>query len=303
MTEQLTLLQADTPASRSARRGKGKVSLTPVTSGRLCLASLKQSDPVGLLAKMLLGTSAWDLTKCWPTWSVQRTAQSRLLFRLVPLAHPTGATESGLLLGTPTATERPRSAKFREGRIPKAIELAEMLPTPRNCSAMAATITAESAHAPNRFPNLETVIGQALFPTPNAMDSMTPRSESALRDALTKGGCRNLKDLVAHPQMFLPTPKANDYKGSVSEERAAERMTESSRGVDLPEALTRLTMETAGGGTTGGESPKKGSGVRLNPQFVEWMMGYPTDWTVVDNPPPKPRRRCTRKESKPLETA
>ena len=57
------------------------------------------------------------------------------------------------------------------------------------------------------------------------------------------------------------------------------------------------------GGTTGGESPKKGSGVRLNPQFVEWMMGYPTDWTVVDNPPPKPRRRCTRKESKPLETA
>lgn len=211
MKDELTLSLGDTPASRSARRGKGKVSLTPATSGRLCLASLKNTDPVGSLAKMLLDTSAWDLTRCWPTWSVQRTAQSRLLFRLVPLAHPIGVTESGLLLGTPTATERPRSAKFREGRIPKAIELAEMLPTP------------------------------------NAMDSMTPRSESALRDALTKGGCRNLKDLVAHPQMFLPTPKANDYKGSVSQERAAERMTESSRGVDLPEALTRLAMETTGG--------------------------------------------------------
>ena len=109
-----------------------------------------------------------------------------------------------------------------------------------------------------------------MFPTPNAMDSMEPRSEEALRDALTKGGCRNLKDLVAHPQMFLPTPKANDYKGSVSEERAAERMTESSRGVDLPEALTRLAMDT-----TGGESPRKVSGVR----------------------------QCTRTASKPLETA
>ena len=42
-----------------------------------------------------------------------------------------------------------------------------LLPTPRNCSALVAEITPESAHAPNRFPNLETVVGRGLLPTPH----------------------------------------------------------------------------------------------------------------------------------------
>jgi hypothetical protein len=44
-------------------------------------------------------------------------------------------------------------------------------PTPRSCSAMAATITPESAWAENRFPNLETVVGRRLWPTPQASDN------------------------------------------------------------------------------------------------------------------------------------
>jgi len=44
-------------------------------------------------------------------------------------------------------------------------------PTPRSCSAMAATITPESVHKANRFPNLETVVGRRLWPTPNAADN------------------------------------------------------------------------------------------------------------------------------------
>jgi DNA (cytosine-5)-methyltransferase 1 len=46
----------------------------------------------------------------------------------------------------------------------------KMWPTPRSCSAMAANITPESAWADNRFPNLETVVGRAMWPTPNARD-------------------------------------------------------------------------------------------------------------------------------------
>ena len=44
-------------------------------------------------------------------------------------------------------------------------------PTPRNCTAMAATITPESAWAEGRFPNLETMVGRSLWPTPQKSDN------------------------------------------------------------------------------------------------------------------------------------
>ncbi len=47
----------------------------------------------------------------------------------------------------------------------------KLWPTPRSCSAMAATITPESAWAPGRFPNLETVVGRSIWPTPQASDN------------------------------------------------------------------------------------------------------------------------------------
>jgi len=43
-------------------------------------------------------------------------------------------------------------------------------PTSRANSAMATTITPESSWADNRFPNLETMVGRMMWPTPNAGD-------------------------------------------------------------------------------------------------------------------------------------
>jgi len=76
-------------------------------------------------------------------------------------------------------------------------------PTPRSCSAMAATITPESAHASNRFPNLETMVGRILWPKPVKMDAlMTPIAERVkqIRNGQSPGhggGCRNLRDYAA----------------------------------------------------------------------------------------------------------
>jgi DNA (cytosine-5)-methyltransferase 1 len=50
-------------------------------------------------------------------------------------------------------------------------EKVKMWPTPRSCSAMAATITPESAWNEKRNPNLETVVGQRMWPTPKTQDS------------------------------------------------------------------------------------------------------------------------------------
>lgn len=62
-----------------------------------------------------------------------------------------------------------------------------------------------------------------------------------------------------------PTPCARDYRGVFRTERGAQRRLESKRGIPLNEAVGGL----------------------LNPEFVEWLMGWPSGWT----------------ELKPLETA
>src|ERR1700751_787321 len=104
MTDQLTLLPEATLASRSPQPGSDKARLMTATSGRLCSASLKDTGPAGLLARMLLATSAWASTMCWLTWKVRHTPQGRLLFQLAPSMPGIDETECGFWL-TPRAQE------------------------------------------------------------------------------------------------------------------------------------------------------------------------------------------------------
>lgn len=67
-----------------------------------------------------------------------------------------------------------------------------------------------------------------------------------------------------------PTPTATDTKGHPAEKRLRERMMESSRGVRLSEELAR-----------------RGHLGPMNPEWVEWLMGWPIGHTAL----------------KPLETA
>ncbi|MCZ7500882.1 hypothetical protein O8C52_15110 [Agrobacterium rhizogenes] len=64
-----------------------------------------------------------------------------------------------------------------------------------------------------------------------------------------------------------PTPTASDEKGSVSPETAKRRAEKSSRGVRLPEYLTLKGLLPGG---------------RHNPEFSEWLMGWPQQWTATE---------------------
>jgi hypothetical protein len=97
---------------------------------------------------------------------------------------------------------------------------------------MASTITQESAWKQNRFPNLETVVGRRMWPTPTANE-----------DACGK-----------------PTGKMQKMLGNYPEVRG------------------------------------DGTGGTLNPMWVEWLMGFPTDHTAL-NASETPSSRKSQKSS------
>lgn len=97
-------------------------------------------------------------------------------------------------------------------RLIKEIDGSYLLPTPRANAAMAATITPASAWDSKRFPNLETIVGRQMWPTPTA---------------------HNAKETNAPSEAKRNTP----------------------------------TLASQVGG-------------KLNPLWIEWLMGFPIGFTV-----------------------
>ena len=121
-------------------------------------------------------------------------------------------------------------------------QVTQMWPTPRANSAMASKITQESAWDKKRFPNLETVCGRSIFPAPIAVGNLN-LGELLNLDAQNAG---------KHSQKYWPTPTAHNAK-ETNAPSESERNTP--------------TLAAQAGGT-------------LNPDWVEWLMGFPIGYTA-----------------------
>ena len=208
----LTWCLADSLARTSARQDREPASRAP--------APVYGEKWRGSLAKYDRDSSSWRTPQCsllagldafsetWPRWGMMR-----------------GGECSGL------ATPERRISENESG-------LSEEWPTPRKCSAMAATITPESAWA-DRFPNLETVIGRRLWPTPTASDGRGGPGHAG------EGGL-NLRTAVSR----FPTPTVNDSKNNPPSQELRN--------------TPPLNVEVGG---------------NMNPAWVEWLMGWPLGWT------------------------
>ena len=100
--EQLTLFPADSLVSRFPLPGSDEARKMTVTSGRRCAELLKNSSPVGSLARMCLESSIWHSTRCYLSWKTSATPHKRLLFRLAVRTLRTEETGS-LFWPTPKA--------------------------------------------------------------------------------------------------------------------------------------------------------------------------------------------------------
>jgi hypothetical protein len=181
--------------------------------GEKWLASFVKYDP---------DSSSWKTHQCsllgdldefsetWPQWGLMRNGEC---WEQRTLEQTIRGTESGLLPNGVDSFHTPNTTRLDGGsNSRKALKKRqENWPTPRSCSAMAATITQESAWNEKRKANLETVVGRVQFPTPtahNAKEGNYPSEQN-----------RNTPSLATH----------------------------------------------AGG--------------KLNPMWVEWLMGWPLGWT------------------------
>jgi hypothetical protein len=97
-----------------------------------------------------------------------------------------------------------------------------------------------------------------MWPTPRASAAMSEKSESIKKRVERKGRLgAKLEESVA----MVPTPTARDYKGA----RKPETLKKAGRNENnsLPDKVA---------------ARQKGS---LNPDWVEWLMGYPPGWTDI----------------------
>jgi hypothetical protein len=138
----------------------------------------------------------------------------------------------------------------------------------------------------------------ASWPTPTANEDAAGTPDGKMQWMLTqaaKSGCATRKEYQS-----WPTPNASDYKGSGTEgplrdrldyatERGATKSNTYPKNWATPQARDHRT-----GGADRWDNPERsrnlndqaatlGNGGQLNPDWVEWLMGWPVAWTRLEN--------------------
>jgi len=260
-----------------------------VTSGMKLLELLPKQNQNGLLEKMLKGlltsTTAWYSDRCKLTWKKKVSKSNVLLFQLQVSVLGIKEKEFGFW-ATPNTMDHlpPRSKEgtlklqqgHRKGRT-KPSNLREqvdpmtmaMYPTPTQDSASERTKKYKQGGTP-------LTVAVRMFPTPTV--DCEEGGEQSKRVEQTKSGAFILRKknkpqntfgaklsdtmLYLEKKKIYNTPTTNDYKNLTFPKSQMKRA-----GSLAKDVMTTQNLKPGG---------------KLNPNFVEFLMGYPMNWTKVD---------------------
>lgn len=257
ISAQLGLFPADSPASRSALPGSVGARMMTATSGRRCLESYERLHPDGSWQKTFLAscllTEAWSSRLCYLTWSLRATKHSRWYVQLrarVPRTYDSECSSSAEpgMKPTPRASDGPE--KSSHGRTWSTMDFnlhsyVKMWPTPRASDNDQGYRGDESSwKGQMRGETLHNAV-KRMLPTPTA--GMADRGDRGDLNTVVKG----YESPSGHTSdKMLPTPAARDWKSG----------TGADHGKHAP------PLSSAIGGS-------------LNPEWVEWLQGFPIGWT------------------------
>ena len=140
-------------------------------------------------------------------------------------------------------------------------------------------------------------IGSGLFATPNTLDGMPPKSEKALmkEKEITRPGRSkpaNLRDQVTNMKLWATPRSCSAMAATITEKTANARFpnleTQVARtlyptpcSMDYKGARTPEGLKKAGRTSTNSlpDAVRASQDGQLNPQWVEWLMGFPEGWT------------------------
>lgn len=237
------------------------------TSGRKCYGSLERLNRQGLLAKTLLASSRWTAglysKRFALRWRLKGTPSKRLYCQLFPVERRTEETGFGLLLKTPSAGDcylermKPgtdgksngslsQQMKYGVGAFAAQISHMDLLPTPKSQNA---NHPGEHGHGGKDLQTMLSILG-----TPTSRD------------------WKDVEDMTNVPENGL---LGRQISNILSTPTAAE----GPKGKGGPKGMRTLgkDIEGANGANTG---------MKLQPAFVEYMMGYPEGWTDLNDSNP-----------------
>ena len=253
-SKQMSLLE-DSHANHSALQENKKEQTTTAISGQKCLDSLKKLNQNSLLGRMckelLTSKTAWCSDRCSTIWKVKASKSNVFLFQLQASVLGTKETESG------------------SSDIQKQTDYSKLYPTPNardwkdTMNKVPPSVGKTRGHSLGQRIAADRV---KMYPTPQLDDGKNVNPSPKRRMTLAK-----------HVKMY-PTPTVDCEEGGQQSERVERTKSgafilrkknkpESTFGAKLSDAM--LFLEKKRGG-------------RLNPLFVEFLMGFPMNWTKTD---------------------
>lgn len=291
------LSPAATPANLSASPASGLAQTILATYGPRLLRRLACISRISSSSRMSQGTFNWDSERSVEISKTEATAYRRVCSRRGKLARRTnasGCSFSGWL------TPHGMGGIDHSGKLGAGGELAKQangfeLSTRPIAMNLESVLSVESitqiADAQDRermrnsnTPNSQELPTLDLWPTPAQRDYKGCNSEEHLENGTGRKHLDQLPNFIEH---LWGTPRASDgEKGGPNQSFGAGGIPLAAEAAQFQSSLQNRETSTAGEDSStaaGGLLPPSettASTKRLNPLFVEWLMGWPLAWTA-----------------------